>query len=126
MDGVSLRAQVQARERAGEWQSPALADDRHEYLPPYDRDRMGNPLPQRREPYVDADTMGQRLQVLTLLAAFSVPEEASGWETVEDGWELAAPTGRVQVRVSPSHLVAEGGRTGTRWQVPIGDAPPAA
>ena len=65
VDEVALSAKVV--ELAGE-DSPELILGHHAYRPPYDHDRIGNPMPQRHEPYLDATVHGQKARFLSLFA----------------------------------------------------------
>ncbi len=64
---------------------------RHLYKEPYNRDRMGNIYPQRKEPYMDAITESDRCQILTLFALFKPGEEPAKWKAVDNGWLIETP-----------------------------------
>lgn len=128
MEGVCLHAQVLALKRDGPGPGiqdgpgpdvPELKTGVHEYRPPYDHDRMGNPLPQRREPYVDARVPGQECRVLTLLSASGPEEEANAWSWAGPDWCVTTAGGVARVSVSAASLTVAWEGTDQRWEVPI-------
>ncbi|NKB68146.1 MAG: hypothetical protein GKR89_13875 [Candidatus Latescibacteria bacterium] len=85
---------------------------RHEYRPPFDRDRIGNPMPQRREPYIDACAEADSIRFVSL---FSV-----GWEDGAQPWEHAAETwtcggGGVQIANDVIRVAGED----RAWELPL-------
>ena len=107
-DGVILRGKI-ATVRGP---APHFLLGRHEYLPPLDRDRMGNLLPQRREPYLDSVVHATSACLLSLFAVEPEGSEPCDWATVTSGgemwWQHKTPSDDVQVKVSTEELSVEG------------------
>ena len=80
-----------------------LTPGRHEYRAPWDRDRMDNPMPQRREPYLDAVVAATQVCFVSLFAVSRASDPAVDWERVDDGWcrldvSVTVADGRLCVR----------------------------
>jgi hypothetical protein len=75
---------------------------RHKYEPPYNKDRMGNPLPQRNEPYMDATAESRECRILSLFAVYGPDAEAKQWVAAEDGWQIDTVDGPVTVEIGPN------------------------
>jgi len=113
VEGVSLAAVIASPEA-----DVVLSTGRHQYCPPHDRDRMGNPLPQRREPYVDAEAEGSQLRLLSLFAVTGPGEAPRAWvATNEQIWSLG--DGPVQVGLADDRLIARGGEANPGWEVEL-------
>jgi len=113
VEGVALAALIASPEA-----HVALSTGRHQYCPPYDRDRMGNLLPQRREPYVDAEAEGPQLRLLSLFAVTGPGEAPRAWvATNEQIWSLG--DGPVQVGLADDRLIARGGDANPGWEVEL-------
>lgn len=92
-----------------------LTTGRHEYRPPYDRDRMGSLLPQRREPYIDAFLRGRSVRFVSLFdiqVRDGGARPAGGWRREGDGWVR----GQTTVRVDDEGLHVTG--SAGSWRVP--------
>lgn len=70
----------------------ALARMEQAYRAPYDRDRMGDPLEQRHESYVEAVMHGARCRVLTLFNVQDGCEPAAVWTPLGTGWSIGDVT----------------------------------
>jgi hypothetical protein len=88
VDEVTLSAQIDALGL-----DPAdLQSGHHAYVAPYDQDRIGNPMPQQREPYVDLCVAGKHARLLSLFAIGGVGERVPDWRRTGpaswswDGW----------------------------------------
>lgn len=78
--------------------TPAWRAGRHEYRPPHDRNRLGEPLSQRPESYVEAVAHGTECRWVTLLAVDPGGEAARGWICGDPGWTFVPVEGHaVQV-----------------------------
>ncbi len=75
--------------------------DHHRYEPPHDRDRMGNPMPQRHEPFIDATCHADHCRILTLFSVHRPTHPAHVWEVTDDGWSIETPSGRVTLQLCP-------------------------
>jgi hypothetical protein len=80
---------------------------RHKYEPPYNKDRMGNPLPQRREPYLDALMESRHCRILSLFAVYGPETEPTPWTKSGDSWRADTENGPVCVSVGPDGLRVE-------------------
>jgi hypothetical protein len=67
-------------------ESPRLTTGRHEYHAPYDRNRVGEPLEQRNEPYLQATFTADRFRILTLFAIVPAGTQSQTWQATESGW----------------------------------------
>ena len=120
MQGVRLQAQVLSPKQDGPGEGlPELTAGQHEYQPPYDRDRMNNPLPQRREPYVDARVEAKECSVLTLLSASGPGEDASPWSGTDDTWSVITVDGTARVSLASASLVVAWEGMDQQWEVPL-------
>ena len=72
---------------------------RHEYAPPFDKDRMGVPLEQRREPYVETRLRDRRFRVLTLFALDEGSSAIDGWVEERGAWRIETNSGRFTTRI---------------------------
>ncbi|MFW5915635.1 MAG: heparinase II/III domain-containing protein [Planctomycetota bacterium] len=71
---------------------------KHRYEKPHNRDRMGNRLPQRNEPFMDALLNSDSCGVLSLFSVYGPEESPHPWEESEDGWTVQTPDGEIQVQ----------------------------
>ncbi|MFP4028817.1 MAG: heparinase II/III family protein [Candidatus Brocadiia bacterium] len=76
----------------------------HKYEAPHNRDRMGNLLPQRHEPYLDASTESDSCSVLSLFAVYGPDSEPGKWATTQNGWGIDTPTGSAEVKIKLQKL----------------------
>ncbi len=97
-----------------------LVGGRHQYQAPFDRDRMDNPLPQRREPYVDAVMDGLQICFVSLFAVTPTAAAAAGgaWERRQDRWVW----GDVWVAITADELHVTG--SAISWTVPLTNSDP--
>lgn len=95
-------------------EAPSLTLGHHEYRPPFDRDRMNNPMPQRHEPYLDAEVTGTMVRFVSLLAVLGPADGDGTWETTQSGWRF----GDVDVRLDDAGLTLAG--PSGAWKVPRG------
>ncbi len=114
VEDVTLSAQIQALGvEPGD-----LTSGHHAYVAPYDQDRIGNPMPQRHEPYVDLHLVGSQARLLSLFAIGDVGVTAPDWErTGPSSWSWGGGASTTQVQVEESQICVRGS-AGT-WGVPI-------
>ena len=116
VEGVALSALI------AEAGAPVdLSAGRHEYRPPYDCDRMGNALPQRREPYVDVQAHGptRSARLVSLFAVAGPGQPARTWVCRGDGqWQLEGEA--VAVALTDRTFTVTGGEANIGWQVDVG------
>jgi hypothetical protein len=94
---VSNGSRVAAQMMALAGAAPTFAQSCHEYHAPFDKDRLGYPLAQKRESYVEARTTGKQLRLLSLFAAHDAAEPQA-WACGEDGsWRVETPTGVAEI-----------------------------
>ena len=96
--GASLACQVVVYD--GKLRSHKLM--RHRYEPPFDKDRSGDLLEQRREPYVDTRIDGYRYRALSLFA--SDPSANASWKERDGAWAIECQEGRIRVRLDERTL----------------------
>jgi len=90
---------------------------RHEYRAPYNKDRLGNPYRQRREPFVEIRAEGGGCRILSLFCVFGPGEPVQAWERAAEGWAIQTPEGSVRVLESGDRLVVENVSADRGWQV---------
>ena len=83
----------------------SISNGRHKYLPPYDKGRLGNPYPQRHEPFIQLQTESDRLQWLSLFCVTGPEEKNAAWERNATGWSIKTPEGTVAVEVLKTELL---------------------
>ncbi len=92
---------------------------RHEYHPPYNKDRLGNPYAQRHEPFVETRTEDSQCQILSAFCVFGPDEQAQAWQGGADGWSIITPEGPVQVRLEEDRLAVENATTQHAWRIDL-------
>jgi len=97
-----------------------LGCGRHQYLRPKDRDRLGNLLPQRREPFIDALAEGRTVWFLSLFSLGTEAETGESWrlaagEAETPSWRVTAASGPVAVVLASDYLRISG--PAGEWQV---------
>lgn len=108
IDGVSLSGRIVSLDRA----PLRLTTGVHHYDPPYDHDRMGNPLPQRGEPFIDARVESDRCRILSLFAVHAVGREPCPWEGSGTSWCMETAAERIEVQATGARLQAVGLESG--------------
>ncbi|MBT4609816.1 MAG: hypothetical protein HOC05_07245, partial [Gemmatimonadetes bacterium] len=96
----------------------ALVVGQHEYVPPYDQDRIGNPMPQRHEPYLDSHIHGQSVRFLSLFAIGDVGHTIADWHKTGPGsFSIDSDdlTAAVEVTAQSLHVSGPSGR----WDVEL-------
>lgn len=99
--------------------SAQFAQKHHAYAAPYDQDRLGNALPQKHEPYVEAVTRTRQVRYLTLFSVFPPGMQADRWQSTSDGWSISTLEGRVHVSIDDHAVSIESTAQGIGWQVPM-------
>jgi len=113
-DKATLAARVQRLDGEAE-----MSLGRHEYHPPYNKDRLGNPYPQRHEPFVEIKTKNDRCRILSAFCVFGPGEQAQPWQSCADGWSIDTPEGPVQVFVKDDRLAIENTTTNHAWRIQL-------
>ena len=93
--------------------------NRHEYHPPYDKDRLGNPYTRRHEPFVEIKTEDDRCRILSAFCVFGPDEQIQAWQSCADGWSIDTPEGPVQILVKEDCLAVENTTTQRAWQIQL-------
>ena len=93
--------------------------DEHRYHPPYDRTRLDEPLEQRRESFVAAETNANRLRLLTLFLVVRPGSTLPAWPPARDGdaWRMPNAGADATVTVSATDLTATA--AGSSVRVPL-------
>lgn len=100
---------------------PRFLRGEHAYATPYDRNRDGDPLGQRRESYVEARATASGCRWLSLFALVAPGASVQAWTEAPGGLRYPTPSGVVRVGVEPGRLVVADERTGRGWRVPLVD-----
>lgn len=88
-----------------------LVTGRHRYQAPYDHDRIGNPMPQRREPFVDTVAETNHVRFVSL---FCVGEGAAHpWTHDGSAWACD----QAQISLTDDRVTVAG--EGLSWMVPL-------
>jgi hypothetical protein len=93
--------------------------DRHEYLPPYDKDRLGSPYPQRHEPFVEISTEDDRCRILSAFCVFGPGEPAQPWQSSAEGLSVETPEGSIRVLVDEDRLAVQNATTQHAWRIQL-------
>ncbi len=94
-----------------------ISSGRHEYLPPYDKGRLGNPYRQRHEPFVQVDTRTDRLRLLTLFCVVGRGEDPQRWQKAGNAWRIECPEGTVIVQLNGNSLIVRRGEDQIAWSM---------
>ena len=90
---------------------------RHEYKPPFDKNRYGKPYPQPRPPFVWLSTQDRRCRILSLFCVFGPAEPVQQWTRPGDAWTIETSEGAVQVRTDSERLVVHNAANGRAWEL---------
>ena len=60
----------------------------HEFKPPYNLSRQGDPLDQNYEPFVKISMYGKTASILTLFYISKTEDELPSWQETESGWSI--------------------------------------
>ncbi len=99
-------------------QPMALDMHRHRYAPPYHRERSGQPLEARNEPYVEATLQSDHCRFLTLFSITPKGTPTQPWATSPNGWQTETPTGPIAVHLTESHLTIGPPDQAPIWMIP--------
>jgi hypothetical protein len=97
----------------------------HAYQAPYDTDRTGAPLEQRRESFIWVRPQGSAARILTLFAVLPSRTTQSGqpphpqWESSPAGYRIDTAAGTFEVNVRGRMLEAQEIVSGRGWQIPL-------
>ncbi|MCF7688136.1 MAG: heparinase II/III-family protein [Cephaloticoccus sp.] len=80
------KAKVAAQVKSLGESEARISRHEHEYVFPYDRDRMGAVLAPRRESFIEAKLAGDSCRLLTLFSVSSLAVEDQGWVNSAAGW----------------------------------------
>jgi hypothetical protein len=86
-------------------QTPTYQASQHEYNPPYNENRLGEPYYQRRENYIETTVSGPIIRILTLLQVIPPDEELSPWESENNKWSFTSSGNQTVVTLSENSLV---------------------
>lgn len=87
---------------------------RHEYVAPYDRHRLGDPLEQVNEPYVETSFKSTRARVLSLFQVFGQPVVDVAWRVEGDLFGIDDGRHGVTVCCRENLVVESGNRC---WEI---------
>ncbi len=96
--------------------APDLRAGHHAYTPPLNVDRLGQPLPQAHEPFVEVSCAARQVRLLSLFAVGLPDEPAESWRKSDAGaWMTQVGSCRVAVAMTAAGLtLAAGDRSGWR------------
>jgi hypothetical protein len=116
---VNVDNRLACRVEALDGKTDFLGLRRHAYAAPYNRDRTGQLLEQRNEPYVELRLKGRACRILSLFGDAGRGTEGF-WEKSDDRWELATAAGRVEVMCSENSLRIRHHASGRELSVDLG------
>jgi hypothetical protein len=114
-DGVKLAARVLALDGAA--LEPVRRE--HAYHAPFDRNRVGEPLEQRHESYVEATLTAPTCRLLTVFAVLPRGAAVATWETEAGAATILTGDGRFMVRVGPDSLSIRRDDEADAWSIPL-------
>ncbi len=82
----------------------SLRRGEHRYKPPHDLNRLGGPLEQRRESYVEMIRSAERIRWLSLFCVYPKTRSVDQWRKNGDRYEIAGPDGTIHVKVTDDTL----------------------
>ena len=94
-----------------------ITSGRHQYRPPYDKGRLGNPYPQRSEPFIQIESRADGIRLLSLFCVTGPAEKAAQWQRTKNGWTVATPEGDVDVEEKNQTLIVS--RAHDRITLPV-------
>lgn len=92
---------------------------RHSYEAPYHRDRTGDLLEQRREPYIESVLNGKRYRALTLFALAGDKLVDQQWVRDGETWSFEMADDRCEVTLLTNALTAHCPVTGRAFEVSL-------
>jgi hypothetical protein len=92
----------------------------HAYQPPFDRDRTGAKLEQRRESFLLVKPKKSAARILSLFAVLSPEAELASWKTSPTGYRIETSTGHYSVSVHDDILAVKASDSKRSWRVPLG------
>lgn len=117
-DGVRLEALIAA---LGDGPPITLSSGEHRYTPPFDRGRLGDPLLQKEESYVEARAHADGIRLLTLFAVMPPEAPAGRWRTDGGTWRIDLGATAVTVTWDPQeglHLSEDSAGSGLTNPLP--------
>ena len=91
----------------------------HEYRAPYDSDALGDPMKQRREPYIELTAHDSACRVATVFCVQEKNTEAATWRDIPHGFSVDSPEGEIHVTIKDDTLQVINVRTDLEWTVPL-------
>lgn len=82
----------------------SIQRNEHEYQPPFDRDRLGDPLEQRRESFIEAKLIGKSCRLLSLFAVAKKTAITKNWNLDKKDWSIQINDGLFKVKTSENEL----------------------
>ena len=114
-DNVRLAGRVLALDG----QQLTLSRGQHSYLSPYDTDRTGAKLDQRRESFLLVRPTSSTARILTLYAVLPPHAPRTEWESSADGYRIRTPAGAVVVSVGDGNLEVKAIGSERGWRIPL-------
>ena len=96
----------------------------HEYHEPYHLDALGDPMKQRREPYVELTAHDSVCRVATVFCVQEKDVEAITWRDIPNGFSIDSPEGEIHVTIKDDTLKVINLRTQLQWTTPLGTSNP--
>lgn len=91
----------------------------HEYQAPFHKDRAGDLLDQRREPYLETRLHDNHYRVLSLFALVPEAGAVNRWEQTDGIWTIQTSDGDCNVNLTDDQLKVSSVSQGTRWQLTL-------
>ncbi len=91
----------------------------HEYHEPYHTDALGDPMTQRREPYVELTAQDDHCRIATVFCVSEKASPAASWQSTPQGLSIDTPEGKIQVTIKGKSLQAINTATSSSWEVAL-------
>ncbi len=91
----------------------------HGYHAPYHQDALGDPMTQRREPFVELTTHDNHCRIATLFCVQEKQSEVAIWRDIPNGFAIDSSEGEIQVTVQNDSLHVINLKTQLQWTTPL-------
>ncbi len=89
----------------------------HAYRAPFDKDRLGEPLEARSEPYIELEQKSTSCRFLSLFAVRKASEPSRQWQAGQDRWSIETKDGLVQVVLDQEKITVSNKSQGIERQI---------
>jgi hypothetical protein len=89
----------------------------HSYQSPFDKNRLGDPLVQRRECFIEAKTNAKACKFLSLFSVESKGGKQSKWDKLSSNWQIETSEGLISVEVNSREFSVSNVKTNKKLSV---------